>query len=290
MGLADRDYYREPPSTGIGLRMPESIVNTLVIANVVVFLINLFLTTNDQFMDALTITPDVLFRPWLWWRFVSYGFAHDPTAPFPGHLVGNMFGLWMFGRDIEKVYGPREFLRIYLATIVLCSLFWVLKESVLKHNFGLLGASGAVTAVIILYCLHFPRRTILLMAIIPMPAWVFGIMFILMNLFQFGGSRIAYDVHLVGAAFAFGYYKFGWNLGRFVPFPSAGGRGGGSWKKAFRRKPKLRVHAPDEQYQSLDLEADRVLDKLHSQGEESLTAQERRVLENYSRRMQQKLR
>ena len=128
------------------------------------------------------------------------------------------------------------------------------------------------------------------MAIIPMPAWVFGIMIILMNVFQFGGPRVAYDVHLVGAAFAFAYYKFGWNLGRFLPFPSGSGGSGGSWKKAFQRKPKLRVHAPDEHYKSLDLEADRVLDKLHAQGEESLTTQERRTLEEYSRRMQQKLR
>ena len=289
MGLADRDYYREPPSSGLGLRAPESMVNRLMIANVVIFLINFFVTNaNDEIMKALTITPDVLFQPWLWWKFVSYGFAHDTSTPW--HLVGNMFGLWMFGRDVERVYGPREFLRIYLVTIVMCSLFWVLKELALNHDFGLLGASGAVTAVIILYCLHFPRRTILLMAIIPMPAWVFGIMIILTNVFEFGGKTTAYDVHLVGAAFAWGYYKFGWNLGRFVPFPSGSGRGGGSWKKAFRRKPKLRVHAPDEHSQGLDLEADRVLDKLHSQGEESLTAPERRILKDYSRRMQQKLR
>jgi len=295
MGLADREYYREPPSAGLGLRMPGSIVNTLVIINVAIFLLNFFFDNqHNRITNFLTIKPAVLYQPWMWWKFISYGFAHSPVSIW--HLVGNMFGLWMFGRDVERVYGAREFLRFYLVSIILCSLFWVVKELALGHpQIGLLGASGAVTTVIILFCLHFPRRTILLMGIIPMPAWVFGIMIILMNIFEFGpqsdGSSIAFDVHLVGAAFGFAYHKLGWNLGGLLPFLNRGGGGKSpSWKKAFQRQPKLRVHTPEESYRSLDVEADRVLDKLHSEGEESLTNRERSVLEDYARRMRQKLR
>jgi hypothetical protein len=63
----------------------------------------------------------------------------------------------------------------------------------------------------------------------------------------------------------------------------------GSVKKFFRR-PKLKIHAPEPTYDNLDAEADRVLEKLHQEGEASLTPRERRVLEDYSRRMRQKLR
>lgn len=294
MGLADRDYYREPSSTEPGFRLSATMVNRLILINVIIFAVDYFLTfENHAVMATLAIEPAALFQPWLWWKFISYGFAHSPNDHW--HLISNMFMLWMFGRDVERVYGARQFLGIYLAAILLGSLTWVLREWLftgIENNqppIGvLLGASGAVTAITILYCLQFPRRMILFMGFIPLPAWVFGIILILMNMTQIGPDNVAYDVHLAGAAFGFIYYKAGWNLGRLLPFGTGGGKGGTSWKSSFRQKPKLRVHVPDEQQQRLDLEADRILQKLHTHGEEGLTEQERHILQDYSQRMQQK--
>ena len=267
-----------------------AMVNRLILINVIIFAVDFFLTPeNGAVMLTLAIEPAALFQPWLWWKFISYGFAHSSD---PWHLISNMFMLWMFGRDVERVYGARQFLGIYLAAILLGSLTWVLKESLFtgigKNQASLVGASGAVTTITILYCLQFPRRMILFMAFIPLPAWVFGIILILINMTQIGPENVAYDVHLAGAAFGFIYHKAGWNLGRLLPFGTGGGKGGTSWKSSFRQKPKLRVHVPDEQQQRLDLEADRILQKLHTHGEEGLTEQERHILQDYSRRMQQK--
>jgi hypothetical protein len=94
-------------------------------------------------------------------------------------------------------------------------------------------------------------------------------------------NAVAYDVHLVGAAFAFAYYRFGWNLGKWtprIPLPAA-------W---FKRRPRLKVHDPDASLGAIDDAADQILEKVNREGIESLTSRERRILEDYSRRMRQK--
>jgi Na+/citrate or Na+/malate symporter len=213
------------------------------------------------------------------------------------HIFWNMFGLWMFGRDVEQIYGRKEFLRIYLATIVVGSVVWALRYQLLSGAMlsgatqvpgHLLGASGAVTAVVLLFVLHNPTRTILLMFVLPVPAWVMGVLIIggdLMQMLSNPGQRsVAFDVHLTGAAFAILYYRLGWNLGHWIP-DLQGFRGSvGRWKS----KPRLRVHDPGADDSEDDDEADQLLAKVSREGMESLTAKERRILEAYSRRMRQK--
>ena len=93
-------------------------------------------------------------------------------------------------------------------------------------------------------------------------------------------SNVAVTCHLAGAALAFAYYRLGIRVDRVIPTTLS--------LRSLRPKPKLRVHDPDARYGELDRRADRILDKLYRQGQESLTAEERRILEDYSRRMRQK--
>jgi membrane associated rhomboid family serine protease len=288
MGLSDREYYRDEQPTGFQLGGAHMLVTKLVALNVILFLVDaLFFRGSHALMRGMSVTPETLVKPWLWWQFLTYGFAHSPDNI--GHIFGNMLGLWMFGRDVEQVYGPREFLRFYLTAILLGSLTWATRYFFFVDDGAahyLLGASGGVTAVVLLFVLHFPRRTILLMFFLPVPAWVLGVLLIFYNVLGVHqGGTTAYDVHLVGAAFAFLYFRLHWNLGRLVPSRLRDVLRG--WTKS---RPKLRIHEPDieEPYQDLDAEADVVLQKLHSKGEESLSPKERRILEAYSRRMRQK--
>jgi hypothetical protein len=92
---------------------------------------------------------------------------------------------------------------------------------------------------------------------------------------------VAFDVHLVGIVVAICYYKFQWNFGRWLPDL----RGGRRWLRA---RPKLKLHQPESSYHDLDAEADALLAKVKRDGIDSLTSQERRTLEDYSRRMRQK--
>jgi hypothetical protein len=183
------------------------------------------------------------------------------------------------------------FLRLYLTALIVGSVSWSATELALgRTNSSLIGASGAVMAVTILFAMNFPRRTILFMMFIPMPAWLLGVILMAYNVLgvqsdTIGDKQIAYSVHLAGAAYALVFFRTHWALGLW---PTAGWMPKIRWPR--RRKPLLRVHDPENQHQLLDEQADAVLDKLHREGLANLTARERRILEEYSRRMQQKRR
>jgi membrane associated rhomboid family serine protease len=285
MGIHDRDYYQDERPAGVHLGSQTSVVTKLIIVNVVVYVVDIFM--GNELTPMLSASPESLAEPWRLWQTFTYGFAHDPSHV--NHIFWNMFGLFVFGRDVENVYGPKEFLRIYLLTMVLGGLLWsarglaMIPAEFWDHTL-LLGASGAVTAITLLFCMHFPKRTILLMFVLPVPAWVVGMMVIVLNVMGVMNpdNQVAFDVHLVGAAFAIAYYKLGWNLSRFsirVPNP----------KRMLTPRPKLKLHDPAARTQDdLDATADELLAKVRQKGIESLNEAERRQLEDYSRRMRQK--
>jgi hypothetical protein len=126
------------------------------------------------------------------------------------------------------------------------------------------------------------------MFVLPVPAWVVGVLMIggdvLLLLGMASHRYVAFDVHLVGAAFAIAYFRFGWNLGRFLPdlgFLRSG-------LARLKPRPRLKIHDPDEGLQESDEEGDRILEKVSREGLGSLTRKERRILEEYSRRMRHK--
>ncbi len=285
MGIYDRDYYRQA-EPAFSVRAPGTIIGRLILINVVVFLANGLLTSGTNLItDLLAAHSSTIFEPWMWWQFLSYGFAHDPSNW--GHILFNMLGLWFLGRDIELTYGRKEFLWLYLVMLVVGSLSWsivnVLRGVPAGVDFTLVGASGAVVGIVVLFALHFPRRTLLLFFVLPVPAWLVGVLLVagdLLGTFGTGRHDVAYSVHLAGAAFAFLYYRFGWNLGRLV-------EGRFSWVN-FKRRPKLRIHDPPSEDAELSNQVDRILEKIHREGEGSLTRKERRTLENASREYQRR--
>ncbi len=293
MGIYDRDYYREQ-QPGVSMRGPRTMVGILILINVVVFLANLLLTggtkgmplspQNDAITYWLSVRGDTLTQPWMWWEFLTYGFVHAPHDF--SHILFNMIVLWMFGRPIETIYGPKELLRLYLAMVVLGSLVWTVSNKLMgmPGTVPMLGASGAVVGILILFVFHFPRQTILFMFVLPMPAWLFGVLLLAGDLFgavsRAEGDNVAYTVHLTGAAFAFLYHRFGWRLSGLLWFQIP-------WTK-LKPRPKLRIHDPTQQAAELTAEVDRILAKIHHSGEESLTRKERRVLENASREYQRR--
>jgi rhomboid family protein len=300
MGYQDRDYYREGDG---GASLTSSIVVKLIILNCVVFLADLFFSPTHELTRSLAVHGDTIAHPAYWWQFLTAGFAHSWTNIW--HLAGNMLAVYVFGRDLEERNGWQEFLRFYLVAIVTGTVFWsarnyffdpppeviVAGKSVALWPFAL-GASGGAVALTVLFCLRNPTATLLLFFILPVPAWLAGLLLVAGDLFGVpppDGQRIAFDIHLVGAAFALAYWYFGWNFGR-LPGITVFGQLGRRLGKALKSKPDLRVHDPEAHYEDLDAEGDRVLEKIKREGEGSLTKRERQVLEAYSRRMRQKLR
>jgi len=292
MGIYDRDYYREEQS-GFSIRTPRTMVVTLILINVALYLANGLLTPEtDAITYKLAASDNTLTNPLLWWQFLTYGFVH---AKSPGHILFNMLQLFFLGRAVEQLYGRWEFLRIYLVTLAVGSVIWAVSSAIfdplqiaeggLPSRRFLIGASGAVCGVVILFVLNFPNQTLILFPIpIPIKAWVIGVLLIVFNVVgavvQFG--NVAFGVHLSGMAFAYLYFRNRWSL-RWL--------GGDLFSaKWFQRRPKLRIHDPGEEDTRLAQEVDRILEKIHSQGEDSLTRKERRTLESASKEYQKRRR
>ncbi|MGD0383516.1 MAG: rhomboid family intramembrane serine protease [Thermoguttaceae bacterium] len=292
MGIYDRDYYRRP-QPGFSLRMPQSMVLTLIIINAALYLIDgLLFQHNHALTESLALTSETLRCPWLWWQFITYGFVHDPSSVM--HIFMNMLQLWFLGGAVEQIYGSKEFLRIYLVMLLVGSLSFALGSVVTgaithqESNYNLLGASGAISGIVILFVLNNPQATLMLFPIpIPVKAWVIGVLCVAYNLFGAitpQSGNVAYGVHIAGIVFAWLYFQRCWNLGRF--FENI------FHKLKFFSRPKFRIHKPDEESEEPDLnaEVDRILEKISREGEGSLTRKERRTLETASRQYQNKRR
>jgi membrane associated rhomboid family serine protease len=281
MGVYDRDYYREDEPAG--LLSGRSMVMNIIILNGLVFLLNMFMADRRTLTEWLGLHRDLFHGSWGVWQLLTYGFVHDPTEI--GHILGNMLGLFFFGREMEEIRGRNEFTRFYLVALVVCGLVWLLTAGAMPGQGGvLIGASGAVTAVIVLNVMYAPRREWLFFGILPMPAWALATLILAQDVYgtmqRSQLTPVAHSVHLTGAIFAFLYFKFGWNLGQLVPERVT------RWLK---RQPNLRVHKPQEdERRDLNVRVDEILEKIHSKGEASLTAEERRTLEEASRRYQRR--
>jgi membrane associated rhomboid family serine protease len=241
--------------------------------------------------DWLALHGYTLTRPWLWWQLITYGFSH---AQGVSHVLFNMLALFFLGRDVEALYGRWEFLRVYLAMLLFGGLVWSLLNLAAggSPQNTVLGASGAVAGVVVLFALHFPRRTLLLFFVLPVPAWFVGVLvvfFDMLGAMQMAGSGdVAYTVHLAGAAFALLYSKLGWNFGRLGSSLFGGLSSLG--------KPRLKVHRPDDEDgprqsggdDNLSREVDRILEKISREGEASLTRRERKTLQDAARKYQQR--
>jgi membrane associated rhomboid family serine protease len=311
MGIHERAYYRDEnfesrlaPTWSV-----SGAVEKLVIANVIVFLAEILFSTRTFSLQAfLSISTDDLRQPWMLWRSLTYGFTHDMQSVF--HVAMNMFTLYMLGRVVEDRYGSAEFLRAYLASIVLCGLLYVGLHWITQDPARVCGASGGVSFVIALFVLNFPRRILLVFGVIPVQAWVVGVFLLITNILGAGGARgasgtqVAWDAHLIGAALA-GLYFYSKVSFRFFDSParaisSVRRKLFGPKLKTYREEPDVEIPGDwgteedrEEARQAAierneEMEADRILDKIHRLGQDALSKQEKKFMQQYSERVRNK--
>ncbi len=282
MGLYDRSYYGEE-RRGIWQAGGRSMVVNLIIANVVIYVADLL--SDMQLAPWLGLDSDWYREPWLFWQPLSYGFVHARDLR---HILFNMFFLWWFGSGLEAIYGRAELLRIYLVAIVVAGLTWVGVQALRGSPPALLvGASGGVMGLMILYVFHFPRQIIYIWGILPIPAWAFAGFYVLIDVMGATQSQgdVANVAHLAGAAFGFLYFQSGRRLGGLIPTRLS------DLGQLLRFRPRLRVHQPrDDERDTADDDVDAILEKISREGEASLTKRERRTLEEASRRYQRRRR
>ena len=147
---------------------------------------------------------DILFALWplqsglFWpWQVVSYGFLHGSLM----HLFFNMLGLWMFGSELERLWGRKRYAQFLLASLLAAALTQLLITWLTASNVPTVGASGALYGLLLAFGMLFPNRTIMpLFPPIPMKARTFVIVFGVIELLfgLSGASGVAHFAHLGG--------------------------------------------------------------------------------------------
>lgn len=133
------------------------------------------------------------------WQVVSYAFLHGGV----GHLFFNMLGLWMFGSELERLWGQRRYLQFLLAGVLSAALAQMLFTLLTGSMFPTVGASGGLFALLLAFGMLFPNRVIMpLFPPIPMKARTFVIVFgaLELGLGMLGSSGVAHFAHLGGMA------------------------------------------------------------------------------------------
>jgi membrane associated rhomboid family serine protease len=175
---------------------------------------------------VMALNPIAVLSGWVW-QFVTYMFAHADLS----HLAVNMLGLFFFGTQVERSMGSREFLLFYFLTGILAGMvsFAIFLAAGAWYT-SLLGASGALFAVLLAFAVVDPDALIYLYGILPLraPVMVLGYtaIEIISQVFSFQSS-VAHFTHLGGFAFAWIYFlvRFGINPARRL-FRRGGGKRG----------------------------------------------------------------
>ncbi len=231
------------------------------------------------------------------WRLTTYDFLHSTGSIW--HIFFNMSLLYLAGKPVADKYGQREFLWFYLLSGIFSAAFYIAWGALNRETVAAVGASGAVSAILVLYAMNWPQHRWYIYGIIPVPALLLVIISGGMDLFpmlrQLGGQgrtdNIAHSAHIGGMLFGFLYYRFQWTFSSYLPQ-------GFSLKKLmrFQRKPKLKIHRPVSSTEmevqaepktippEVSRRVDELLAKISRSGEASLTPEEREFLNESSRK------
>lgn len=203
---------------------PPPTVKALIIANVAVFVLHWLLVPAllqpfgipfERTADTITVlfgfTPALALARAYLWQFVTYLFLHGSIL----HIALNMLFLWMFGSELERIWGWKPFLRYYFVTGIGAVVFQI----PVAWNTPSVGASGAVFGLLTAYAMLYPNRRLYVWLLFPVKAkWVVLGAFLLelyLGLTQWG-SGIAHLAHVGGAVVGWLYLKRFWRFRSFL--------------------------------------------------------------------------
>lgn len=261
---------------------PTSAVKWLLIVNFAVFLLQqVFRAMDNQLFATFLMLSAPKVREGCLWQFATYMFLHGSVI----HLLLNLLMLYFFGNEVEFALGPKHFLGIYFGGGILGGLTWF------AFNFhtatSMVGASGAVYAVAIAFAALYPRRPITLLVFFVLPITLLArqwaiVAVALATLFSISddGGNIAHLAHLGGMA-------VGWLYVRRLTTPKSAAT---PWppRRAAPRGADAETGATLPGLRKSDYIARRVdpiLDKIAEHGIQSLTREERRILDEAKDRL-----
>lgn len=280
-------------------------VQALIAINIAVMFVQVTVF-NGGYPSLLAFDAGML--PGRWFNAFTYMFAHAGLW----HLLANMYGLYLFGPRIERSLGSRRFTWFYL----LCGLGGVVFQMLFIRGGALIGASAAVFGVMTAYAMQWPEDEVYLMFVLPMRVRTLVVGLLVFNLVMGvaatgsgGTTNLAYFAHLGGVIAAYAYMRMSLTTGmdqvrqRVANLPDADEppraiprnlprreRGDevddivAKSKAAVAKRTVISTPTPRRREAKAD-ELNRVLDKISEQGIDSLTEDEKRVLEDMSRKL-----
>lgn len=251
-------------------RLFTEAIKILVVVNVVIFLLQ---SLAQRVVDLALIFGLSSSTIWpLVWQPVTYMFMHGNVW----HVLINMFVLWMFGSELESMWGKKDFLKYYFTTGVGSGLVWLLFNLGNSHAV-LIGASGAVYGILLAFGMMFPNRTVYIYFLFPVKVKYFVIFLGAVSFISSmgGGGNISHLTHLSGMVIGYFYLKSDWQI-KWLRF---------TLHKKFTERRAQSQEKKNERQAKFHSEIDQLLDKINQVGYDGLSDEERNRLYEVSRRL-----
>jgi len=250
-------------------------IKVIIWSNIIIFLFKIisqdpvtpfFNPVVDLFgLSSTNVWPRV-------WQPFTYLFIHKDFL----HIFFNMFVLWMFGSELESIWGRKSFLQYYFLTGIGSGLVW-LALNVANANYVLAGASGAVYGVLLAFGMMFPNRTVYIYFLFPIKVKYLVMILVATEfiLSMNSTSDISHITHLSAVLIGYIYLRYFWRL-KEIKF---------SIRKYFTEL-RLTFKNNNEQKQlKLQQDVDHILDKINQIGYESLSKEEKDTLYKSSQKL-----
>jgi len=235
-------------------------IKILVSVNIGIFVLQTISGAESLFFPLFGLVPKLVWSQFMLWQPFTYLFFHGGVW----HVLINMFVLWMFGSELERLWGKVHFLKFYFITGIGAGLITMLFG--LDSITPIVGASGAVYGILLAYGLTYPNRTIYLYGIIPIKSlwFIIGIGTIAFISSFDGSSQISHLTHLSGMVIGYFVLKKPVRLNDL-------------WFSIRKRTMEYKVQQQEKKFseqQAIELDINRILDKIHREGFDSLSEDE----------------
>ena len=203
-----------PSETAYKPQLFTDAIKILISVNFIVYLLQSLAGKEDIFFRLFGLVPNAFISELMLWQPFTYMFFHAPFYSSIGisHILLNMLGLWVFGRELEQAWGKEKFLKYYFLTGIGSGLITFLFQ--MNSSNPVIGASGAVYGVLLAYGVSYPNRMLYIWGLIPIRSiWLV----IIMGSIAFFGllgkaDGISHVTHISGMLIGYALLKNKWKL------------------------------------------------------------------------------
>jgi len=248
-------------------------IKLLISINFLIFLLQSISNQERILFQLFGIVPTNTFFSFMIWQPFTYLFFHGGIW----HVLINMFVLWMFGSELEKIWGKKIFLKYYFFTGIGSGIITVLFS--LNSSIPVVGASGAIYGILLAYGLIFPERRVYLYFLIPIKVKYFIFFIGSIAFFSSFGSNdgISHLTHLSGMIIGLIYLKSNFQFNNIKKI---------IFNYHFRFKNNLNKNKYQDE-DDLRFEVDSLLDKINKTGYDNLSEKEKFFLYEASKKLSQ---